>query len=120
MRDKTENIVVFSDLENVYQLNSYGVLEYKYLPAEQKTDLIDAKSSFIHALSFIELRKSLVGDADIMLKDIKQEGHTFVFTFGYRAWGLISIFQMLKTITICLRPLSGSRLLREGSGCTWS
>ncbi|SHJ21632.1 hypothetical protein SAMN05444373_103226 [Thermoclostridium caenicola] len=88
MRDKTENIVVFSDLENVYQLNAYGVLEYKYLPPEQKTDPGDAKSSFVQALSFIELRKDLVGDAEIVLKDIRQEGNAFVFTFGYRYGGM--------------------------------
>jgi|GEM_PF-340138 len=88
MRDKTENIVVFSDLENVYQLNANGVLEYKYLPPEQKTEPGDAKSAFVHALSFIELRKNLVGDADIVLKDIRQEGNAFVFTFGYRYGGM--------------------------------
>jgi hypothetical protein len=120
MRDKTENIVVFSDLENVYQLNSYGVLEYKYLPAEQKTDLIDAKSSFIHALSFIELRKSLVGDADIMLKDIKQEGHTFVFTFGYRAAGLDIYISDVENNNYLSAPAirikaSAERVLE----CTW-
>lgn len=88
MRDRTENIVVFSDLENVYQLDSYGVLEYKYLAAEQKNDPGDAKSSFVHALSFIELRKDLAGDADVVLKDIVQEENAFVFTFGYRFDGL--------------------------------
>jgi len=88
MRDKTRNTVVFSDLENVYQLDSRGVLEYKYLPDEEKTDQVDAKSAFINAISFIELRKDLVGDADIVLKDIRQEGQAFVFTFGYRFDGL--------------------------------
>lgn len=91
MRDKKENTVVFSDLENVYQLNADGVLEYKYLSSEQKSESSDAKSAFVHALAFIELRKGLVGDADIVLQDIKQEGTAFVFTFGYR-FGSLDIY----------------------------
>lgn len=120
MRDKTENTVVFSDLENVYQLNSRGVLEYKYLPDEQKTDSIDAKSAFIHAISFIELRKDLIGEADIVLKDINQEGHTFTFTFGYQMDGLDIYLSNVENDMFLTAPAirikaSAERVLE----CTW-
>lgn len=88
MRDRKENTVVFSDMENVYQLDSSGVMQYKFLSDEQKTETGDAKSSFIHAITFIELRKDLVGDADIVLKEISQDGNSFVFTFGYSIGGM--------------------------------
>jgi hypothetical protein len=120
MRDKTGNTVVFSDLENVYQLDSHGVLEYKYLPVEQKTDSVDAKSAFIHAISFIELRKGLVGDADIVLKDIKQEGHTFVFTFGYRFEGLdIYISDNKNNIYLSAPAIEIKASAERVLECTW-
>ena len=120
MRDKKENTVVFSDVENVYQLDSRGILEYKYLSNEQKSDFSDAKSAFIHAVSFIELRKNIIGDADIVLKGIEGDGNSFIFTFGYSIGGKDVYISDNKTDSYLSAPAirinaSSERVLE----CSW-
>lgn len=76
---------VFSDTDNVYTVDSHGILQYKYVP-QVKPESGDVKTAFINAASFIELRRALVGDADIVLtgenKSDRNDG-SYVFTFDY-------------------------------------
>jgi hypothetical protein len=82
---RNNNTAVFSDLENVYRLDSDGVLTYQYLP-QVKAEPGDAKSSFVNAISFIELRKNLAGEAEIVMTGLERDPkdpNSYIFTFNY-------------------------------------
>lgn len=82
MASLSANSATFSDTENVYKLDASGTLNYKYLPIAEVKE-IDVTAAFIHALSFIELRKDLLSKVDITLSSIKEEKGVFTFTFDY-------------------------------------
>jgi len=82
MASLSANTATFSDTENVYKLDASGTLNYKYLPASEVNE-IDISAAFIHALSFIELRRDLLNKVDITLSSIKEEKGVFTFTFDY-------------------------------------
>ncbi len=78
--------VMFTDTENLYKLYDDGVLEYKYIPSiSSNQDNISA--AFKHAVTFIEQRRHLVGDADILLKSINKEDNYFKMEFEYKLEG---------------------------------
>lgn len=82
MASLNANTATFSDTENLYKLDASGVLTYKYLPAAEVNE-VDVTAAFIHALSFIELRKGLLNMIDIALSSITEEKGVFTFTFDY-------------------------------------
>ncbi len=75
--------VLFTDTENLYKLFNNGVLEYKYIPANTG-EAGDGSVAFNHALTFIEHRKHLIGDADIVLTYINKENNYYQMEFEYK------------------------------------
>lgn len=84
--DEDEGLIKFSDTENVYSLDVTGLLLYSYLPSSGE-EAVDVKSAFIQAITFIEQRKKLTGDVDIVLSGIAKEGEAYRFTFDYEVDG---------------------------------
>ncbi|HHW21346.1 MAG TPA: hypothetical protein GXX26_00480 [Clostridiaceae bacterium] len=84
----TENSdnVLFTDTENLYKLYKNGVLEYKYIPATA-AQAGEISAALNHALSFIEHRRSLAGEADIVLTSLVSEKRYYLFEFTYRLNG---------------------------------
>ncbi len=81
--DETAGTAVFSDTEYLYKLNSDGLFEYTYLPS--RTDAPgDVNAAFINAVSFLEVRNSLFGEAKPFLTSLKTYGNYYEFTFDYR------------------------------------
>ncbi len=61
--------VVFSDTENVYKVDVSGNLSYQYLP--DSTDITtNMEDAYAQAISFIEERRWLVGEANIILSEV--------------------------------------------------
>ena len=87
-RHLEDNTAVFSDLDNVYELDSHGVLKYKYLPKDS-TGIGEIKNAFDNAISFIELRKHLVGNTNIVLSSIAidKKDNCYIFGFNYMLEG---------------------------------
>lgn len=85
--DEYEGEAVFTDTENLYRLLRSGLLEYKYLPALDKKagSIADA---FRQALNFIEPRRSLLGDAEIVLTDIEKDDNYYIMRFDYKYEGV--------------------------------
>lgn len=80
---------LFTDTENLYKLFDNGILEYKYLPAKN-TQAGDASAAFSQAILFIELRRNLLEDMDIVLTDIKKSDNdnNYEMSFGYKYDGV--------------------------------
>ena len=83
--DETQNQILFTDTENLYRLHNNGIFEYKYLPAK-KTDRGEVAAAFKNALSFIEFRRNLLEEADIILTEVKtyENYYEFYFAYGYK------------------------------------
>ncbi|NLX63996.1 MAG: hypothetical protein GX022_04375 [Clostridiaceae bacterium] len=79
--------ILFTDTENLYRLYNDGVLEYKYLPSVSSGQG-NASAAFKQAVTFIEQRKHLVGEARISLNDIKREDTYYVMEFDYKFEGI--------------------------------
>lgn len=78
---------LFTDTENLYKLYKNGFLEYKYIPvnAAPAGDIFNA---FKHAVTFIEQRRHLIGEVDILLTAIKPMGNYYEMQFDYKVNGL--------------------------------
>jgi len=83
--------VMFTDTENLYRLYKDGVLEYKYIPADT-AQAGEASAAFNHAISFIEHRRSLVGEADIVLTRVVPEKRYYLLEFSYRINGAFAYY----------------------------
>lgn len=80
--------VMFTDTENLYRLYENGILEYKYIPSTVSNQ-DDISAAFKHAVTFIEQRRHLVGDADIVLKSIdKEHSNIYRIEFEYKLEGV--------------------------------
>lgn len=79
--------IMFTDTENLYRLYDDGVLEYKYIPAATSNQ-DDISAAFKNAAVFIEQRRQLVGDADIVLKSINKESNYYKMEFEYKFEGV--------------------------------
>ncbi len=77
----------FTDTENLYRLYSNGMLQYNYLPSTNR-DAGAASSAFSQALSFIELRRHLLGDVDLVLSDITSHEQYYEMHFTYQIGGI--------------------------------
>lgn len=67
---------VFTDTENLYKYFENGILEYKYLPV--KNEPAGKVSSVLnHVLSFIELRKDLIGDASLVMTYLEKPNNSY-------------------------------------------
>ncbi|MGI6623272.1 MAG: hypothetical protein GX227_11085 [Clostridiaceae bacterium] len=84
---ETSDNALFTDTENLYRLFKDGVLEYKYIPANT-AQAGDVSEAFNHALSFIEHRRSLVGETDIVLTRIVPERRYYLLEFSYKLNGV--------------------------------
>lgn len=80
---------LFTDTENLYQLYSNGLLQYKYLPATTR-DAGSISSAFSQAISFIELRRHLLGDVGLVLSKIEkqEQGQYYEMYFDYQIDGI--------------------------------
>ena len=79
--------VMFTDTENLYRLYDDGFLEYKYIPSiSSNQDNISA--AFKHAVTFLEQRRHLVGEAQIFLKSISKENNYYKMEFDYKLEGV--------------------------------
>jgi len=68
--DNETGDVVFSDTENLYRVDVLGNLTYQYLP--EITDITDnMENAYAQAISFIEDRRWLVGEASIILSNAR-------------------------------------------------
>jgi len=79
--------ILFTDTENLYRLYNDGVLEYKYLPSISPGQ-DNASAAFKQAVTFIEQRRHLVGEARISLKSIKKENNYYLMEFDYKLEGV--------------------------------
>ncbi len=61
--------VTFSDTENTYRINRLGQFAYRYLPgaADAGTDM---EAAFRQAVSFLDSRRGLLGDARLVLDSV--------------------------------------------------
>lgn len=84
--DNSDN-ALFTDTENLYRLFRDGVLEYKYIPANT-AQAGEVSKAFNHALNFIEHRRFLVGEADIVLTNIIPEKKYYLMEFSYKLNGV--------------------------------
>ncbi|NLU52243.1 MAG: hypothetical protein GXX10_05210 [Clostridiaceae bacterium] len=75
--------ILFTDTENLYKLYKNSILEYKYLPESNKRQAGSVSASFAQAISFIELRRGLLGNIDLILTDIKEAGNYYEMFFDY-------------------------------------
>ena len=78
--------ILFTDTENLYRLYNDGVLEYKYLPSVSSGQG-NASAAFKQAVTFIEQRRHLVGEASISLKNIEKDNNYYVMEFDYKFEG---------------------------------
>ncbi len=79
--------VMFTDTENLYRLYDDGVLEYKYIPTITSNQ-DNASAAFKHAVTFLEQRRHLVGEAQIFLKSISKENNYYKMEFDYKLEGV--------------------------------
>lgn len=85
MQDPNTQTYTFSDTENVFRLDSQGILDYTYLP-ESNEDSGTITTALKNALAFIESRRHLVGSVDIVLTGFEPERNSkgYTFTFDYQ------------------------------------
>jgi len=79
--------VIFTDTENVYRLYDDGTLEYRYLPTSNM-QAGDISTAFSHAISYIESRRKLIGDAELELTDIEETDKYYEMHFDYKYRGI--------------------------------
>ena len=79
--------ILFTDTENLYKLYNNGVFEYQYLPTGSK-QAGTVSAAFSRAISFIELRRDLMENVDIVLTNIEKEDSYYEMHFGYRHDGV--------------------------------
>lgn len=79
----------FTDTENLYKLYSNGLLQYNYLSTPNR-GAGSASSAFSQALSFIELRRHLLGDVDLSLSYFKkdEQDRYYEMHFSYQLDGI--------------------------------
>ncbi len=110
--------ILFTDTQNLYTLNADGVLEYRYLPMVDK-EAGAASGAFSQALSFIELRRKLLGDAELALTMIEKQDYYYEMHFDYRIDGAAVYYSGPDAESRISAPLiikaNGDRVLE----CRW-
>lgn len=84
---ESSKYVQFTDTENLYKLYVDGILEYKFIPSILSNQ-DDISAAFKHAITFIEQRRHLVGEANIFLKSIEKENSYYKIEFDYKLGGV--------------------------------
>ncbi len=79
--------VQFTDTENLYKLYNNGILEYKFIPSIFSNQ-DDISVAFKHAITFIEQRRHLAGEANIFLTSIDKESNYLKMEFDYKLEGV--------------------------------
>lgn len=79
--DKSD-VAMFTDTENLYRLYKNGVLEYKFIPVNT-AQAGEISIAFKHAITFIEQRRHLAGEADIVLTAIENNNNYYEMEFSY-------------------------------------
>ncbi|NMA65701.1 MAG: hypothetical protein GX957_05590 [Clostridiaceae bacterium] len=110
--------VIFTDTDNLYRLFDDGIVEYRYLPVNN-APAGDVSTAFGHAISFIESRRRLLGDTDIVLTNIEKSEKYYEMHFDYKYKGIPVFYtseNSKKTITspLIIRA-NDSRVLE----CRW-
>ena len=85
--NESTNEAIFTDTENLYKLFNDGVLEYKYLPANS-AQVGDPSAAFGQAVSFIERRRNLLGNVELVLTDFNKVDNYYEMQFGYKYDGV--------------------------------
>ena len=109
--------IIFTDTENLYRLYGNGVLEYKYLP----TSVVQAgevSAAFSKALSFIELRRDLLGDVDIVLSKIISDKY-YEFHFDYEYNGVPVFYTGLNSKERISSPIVIKATSERVIECVW-
>lgn len=88
---ETSDNVLFTDTENLFKLFNDGVLEYKYIPTNT-AQAGDLSAAFNHALTFIEHRRPLTGEASIALTKIVPEKGYYLMEFNYKLNGVFAYY----------------------------
>lgn len=79
-----EDVIVFKNFSNRYNIYKDGLLEYKYLSVIGKRDKGNETEAFKKALEFIKIRGNLISDVDIYLAKAVDEGEYYSFYFDYK------------------------------------
>lgn len=87
--------VIFTDTENLYRLYDDGTIEYRYLPTND-IQAGDISIAFNRAISFIEARRQLIGNADLVLTNIEVTDKYFEMHFDYKYKGIPVYFAELS------------------------
>ncbi len=90
---------MFTDTENLYRLYNDGILEYKYIPSTSSNQ-DDISAAFKHAVTFIEQRRHLMGDADIFLKSINKKESYYEMKFEYKLEGVSIYYNDIEGVEI--------------------
>ncbi|MCX7772955.1 MAG: two-component system activity regulator YycH [Clostridia bacterium] len=85
MAKYSDSEAIFSDTENYYKLHYNGLLEYNYLPKNQK-DIGNPRDALSQVLSFIEPRKSLNGGVSLVMTGFEKAdiGYWVKFCYAYK------------------------------------
>lgn len=84
---ESSKYVQFTDTENLYKLYHDGILEYKFIPSIFSNQ-DDISAAFKHAITFIEQRRHLVGEANIFLTSIDKGSNYLKMEFDYKLEGV--------------------------------
>lgn len=82
------NSIVFRNSNNIFKLNSNGVMEYKYLSSPEGSGKGTVYETFKRAKEFVGQRRGLISGLDIYLSGVSvntENKELFDFTFDYAA-----------------------------------
>ena len=87
--DETTGDVTFSDMENIFRVSQQGRFTYRYMPGATE-GAVDVAAAFRQAVAFLDERRRLLGDSELVLTSVSSEESgtpVTVFTFAYRIDG---------------------------------
>lgn len=116
--DENSNKIIFTDTENLYTLYDNGTFEYKYIPVNNKQAGKES-AAFSHALSFIELRRGILGDADLVLTDTNKTDNYYEMRFDYKYNDLPVFFKGRTSYSRILSPLTIKANADRVLECRW-
>lgn len=80
------NTIVFKNLDSIYRIYSYGLLEYRYIPGNDISDKGSISAAFANAYRSINgIMKVLDSEGQIYLSNVREsrETNSYKFTFDY-------------------------------------
>ncbi|MFO7612737.1 MAG: hypothetical protein R6W99_09695 [Clostridia bacterium] len=88
--DSSDNLF-FSNQFNMYEINKYGWVEYKYTPGTEGDEKGTIGEAFINAVETLGKITVLAGDppAELYVSRIKDNGDSYTFSFDYRYYSKV-------------------------------